>query len=55
MTNGASMDKPVFETDAAAAVKNGQTNITHDGMFPVGDALPVMENGQQKFVNGQAL
>ena len=24
-------------------------------MFPVGDALPVMENGQQKFVNGQAL
>ena len=55
MTNGASMDKPVFETDAAAAVKNGQTNITHDAMFPVGDALPVMENGQQKFVNGQAL
>jgi hypothetical protein len=55
MTNGASMEKPAFETDAAAAVKNGKTNITHDAMFPVGDAIPVMENGQQKFVNGQAL
>ena len=42
----------MFESDAAASVKNGKTNVTNTLMIPYGDAQPVMENGEQKKVNG---
>jgi hypothetical protein len=51
----ATMDKPVFETDAMAAIQNGKTNVTRDLLLPVGDAQPVMENGVQKTLNGVPL
>lgn len=54
LPQGSSLEK-AFETDAVASVKNGKTNVTHDIMLPYGDAMPVMENGVQKTLNGVPL
>jgi hypothetical protein len=42
-----------IEADTMANLKNQKSSATKDFMLPYGPAIPVMENGVQKTVNGQ--
>jgi len=54
LPEGSTMDK-MFETDAAAGVKNKTISATGDLLLPYGDAQPVIDPAthQQKITNGQ--
>jgi hypothetical protein len=56
LPEGVSVTQPQFETDATAAIKNGKTNVTHDFLMPVGDAIPMRgANGDTVMQNGHAV